>query len=399
MMRKRDRSASSSYAAATLRNSWDADAPAPELPRNKRVRQRASQGSMSTHVIDSICGAHFEEIVEGRDPSLGPFVLLQQQGDDIPGSAGYGRAYEVSTRDWLRVTDRLSAGRNGVSSAAAVCGKDAFVLKTPVVRGHCRLLPGARRFDCGDPLGFEFTNALSLLPLRAQGVYNFNVPFAYFWARAHVARTNHVQFDDTSPPRPFLLLERVRPGVTYRSVVRRAPEDEIAGAIVQLMLALEVAQAYNRFTHYDLHLDNILLGTGPDRISYTVEGREYVLPGRHLLVVCDFARSYANNRDGSAFGLTPYDSDASLNRYMRQDNSDQWRQFAKIPSRTYDLVRFLEDLFAERTVFSPRLRRLQDAFRRDYPGIGFRNAGLNGHVGDVIQRPLDVVRLLTEGPP
>ena len=71
-----------------------------------------------------------------------------------------------------------------------------------------------------------------------------------------------------------------------------AKQVAVASHLVQVLLALEVAQREMEFVHYDLHTDNVMLEPLPEPswFVYHLDGREYWLFTTHRAVIIDYGR-------------------------------------------------------------------------------------------------------------
>ena len=102
---------------------------------------------------------------------------------------------------------------------------------------------------------------------------------------------------------PYLLIEKVK-GERFGDVIYTIPEDDLPSLTLQLMGALQVAQNKIGFTHYDLHLGNIMytplvtsqivtydLRDTPGITVHDIQG--YNIETRHLLRIIDYGYSHA----------------------------------------------------------------------------------------------------------
>jgi hypothetical protein len=122
------------------------------------------------------------------------------------------------------------------------------------------------------------------------------------------AYVNKSFFDDPNPktlknpfdiknnvvPSNYLLLEYVG-DVTFRHVYNYADKQTVTGVLLSVLCALQVAQTKLKFTHYDLHSDNILMRKVEDTayFAYIIDGKCMVYPTHGWYpVIIDMGSSY-----------------------------------------------------------------------------------------------------------
>jgi len=101
-----------------------------------------------------------------------------------------------------------------------------------------------------------------------------------------------------------LLIENVKPGKTFSNLIQETTnmsELFFLSHLVQLLLALQIAQDELDFTHYDLHSNNVLMeeidccdvDKGEEVIyAYEYKGIVYYLPTTYNVKVIDYGNSY-----------------------------------------------------------------------------------------------------------
>lgn len=100
-------------------------------------------------------------------------------------------------------------------------------------------------------------------------------------------------------PRDYMFIEAVRPGTPLGDKDLNADESELLTLFIQILFALHVAQTQLRFTHWDLHDENVLIEAIPDVdyqtpvFVYNIEGKVYHVPvlGKRIPVIVDFGSS------------------------------------------------------------------------------------------------------------
>jgi hypothetical protein len=127
------------------------------------------------------------------------------------------------------------------------------------------------------------------------------------------AYVNKSFFDDPNPktlknpfeiknnvvPSNYLLLEYVG-DVTFRHVYNYADKQTVTGVLLSVLCALQAAQTKLKFTHYDLHSDNILMRKVEDTayFAYIINGKCMVYPTHGWYpVIIDMGSSYIDGID------------------------------------------------------------------------------------------------------
>jgi hypothetical protein len=109
----------------------------------------------------------------------------------------------------------------------------------------------------------------------------------------------------------FLLYTEYIKGKTFAEVLNSLSFSDFLNIFLQILLALELARQYYNFTHYDLHLSNIILKPLKVPLSYTVKinNKKYVFHTcKYLAIIIDFGYSYLQVNDEiiCAEGLEQY---------------------------------------------------------------------------------------------
>jgi len=101
-----------------------------------------------------------------------------------------------------------------------------------------------------------------------------------------------------------LLLEFIQDSYKlYTHIIsNKTSEEVIYTSLKQTLLALEVAQRRNKFTHYDLHSNNILLKKCSKNLVflYIIQGKPYYIPTLgHYPIIIDYGFSYSSNLENN----------------------------------------------------------------------------------------------------
>lgn len=109
----------------------------------------------------------------------------------------------------------------------------------------------------------------------------------------------------------FLLYTEYVNGKTFMEILNTLSFSDFLNIFLQILLALEVARQYYNFTHYDLHLSNIILKPLKTPLSYTVKinNKKYMFRTcKYVAIIIDFGYSYLQVNDEiiCAEGLEQY---------------------------------------------------------------------------------------------
>lgn len=107
----------------------------------------------------------------------------------------------------------------------------------------------------------------------------------------------------TGMPANYIFMELVK-GTSFSKFVedRSTSQHRILCALGQLFLGLEYAKRKVGFTHYDLHLQNIIYSDFPKpsglptfkKYTFKIDGNEYSIPAYGNITIIDFGRAYMN---------------------------------------------------------------------------------------------------------
>lgn len=104
----------------------------------------------------------------------------------------------------------------------------------------------------------------------------------------------------------YVLYENINPSISFRDLAENGSLTDFLNGYLQVIYALRLAQDEIRFTHYDLHDENVLWREIPGQslmsIPYQTEnGPEYLLSSR-IATIIDFGYSHAEI-DGKHYGM------------------------------------------------------------------------------------------------
>jgi hypothetical protein len=128
---------------------------------------------------------------------------------------------------------------------------------------------------------------------------------------------------------PYIITEKV-PGNTLTNIGYYEESftfDKFLVVFVQVLIALEVAQRECRFTHYDLHIDNVMLRTSNiHNYSVNIGPYRYNIEPEYLPVIIDYGFTSVYVNDDGMVGLSDSFSEYNIYKFMIQG---------------YDVYRFL----------------------------------------------------------
>ncbi len=168
----------------------------------------------------------------------------------------------------------LSTGKNicGKVHSYAHAGTELFVMKY------------ARDPKDNDDIAREWLLVKRFLnPLR---VFTPNFMYAYAFMEKQPTGTRHKA-----------LYEHID-GVPLTEELKNMTSDDLIGVLMQLCLTLAIAQKACLFTHYDLHIDNLLVSTPATefRFPYLLDDRYVTIVCRYKLTIIDMGYAFAAGR-------------------------------------------------------------------------------------------------------
>lgn len=107
-------------------------------------------------------------------------------------------------------------------------------------------------------------------------------------------------------PSNILFLDYVS-DISYYKVLKFGHKNIINSQILMLMCALEISQQTINFTHYDLHLDNILIKTCDENLYhiYIIQNKKYLVPTNGFYpVLIDMGNSFVDTLNGKPITST-----------------------------------------------------------------------------------------------
>jgi hypothetical protein len=144
-----------------------------------------------------------------------------------------------------------------------------------------------------DPISYEYYVGSTLNVLREYHIPNFSIVYGKLVLRnIHYVLYEYIRDknDDTKTLYKFIK-DSFRNGTSLTEL-----EVSLSGIISLLLLSLQHSQDKLLFTHYDLHLQNILVVKLKHmyKFNYFYKGKTYILYSEYMPYIIDYGRSYVN---------------------------------------------------------------------------------------------------------
>jgi hypothetical protein len=142
-----------------------------------------------------------------------------------------------------------------------------------------------------DPISYEYYIGTTLNKLREINIPNFSIVYG----RLHLENANYVLYeyirdknDDTKTLYKYIK-DSFKSGGALKEI-----EVNLASILCLLLLSLQYSQDKFQFTHYDSHLQNILVVKLKHmyKFNYSYNGKNYVLYSEYMPYVIDYGRSH-----------------------------------------------------------------------------------------------------------
>lgn len=140
-----------------------------------------------------------------------------------------------------------------------------------------------------DPLSYEYYVGLTLNTLRLKNIRNFAVLYGRV---VHNEKSNlFYEYIRDKEENTITLNKYI---TEYLPMEKEVGQINIVNILLMLLISLQCAQDELRFTHYDLHTNNILLVKLNDMYEFDFKwrGKEYKLFTQYVPYIIDFGRSH-----------------------------------------------------------------------------------------------------------
>lgn len=314
---------------------------------------------------------------------------------------------------WLRYLKTLKTDSiNGLVGFAELKDADAKVL----VKTEKEAEPRSGRLR--DPLDYEFVVQAALNGLRPR-IPHYSYGFALFTCPAQVQDNQVTQLCKGGRTGPrmqkFLVSEAVVPGFEFGELLEREEARDVTflAHMVQVFMALQIAQDALQFTHYDLHAGNVLMqslskcctGIGTDTsevlFEYAYRGTLVWVPARYVCTIIDFGRSHLPFRvrrdvgEKYRFRRSVWDPEGFYDR-ISSAQGIPIRRFNKV----FDMVRFYFSVYDEAGMpfkKQPLIQKYYRLMKTEFPDV--EAEGFSSRLTGVrLKEPIDWVKLIVNEP-
>lgn len=166
-----------------------------------------------------------------------------------------------------------------------------------------KLLIKVQRNERADPASYEYYIGLALNTLREMSVPNFGLVYGRFSCGFNPVGSKIC--DGSYRKKTYVLYEYITSlsdkTRTLYDYIKWEPNSEqketnLINILVMLLISLQKAQDALEFTHYDLHLDNVLLVqlNAKYKFVYEYNGKKYTIILDYFPFIIDFGRSHVN---------------------------------------------------------------------------------------------------------
>lgn len=226
---------------------------------------------------------------------------------------------------------------------------------------YSKLLIKVQKTQFSDPPSYEYYIGKTLNTLRAMNVSNFGLVYGRFRCGFNESERSicerspeektHVLYeyitslsDKTITLEDYIMSDRIHPERGRKTV-------NLINILIVLMISLQKAQDHLQFTHYDLHMANVLLVELNAAYSFTYEykGKTYNVVLDYFPFIIDYGRSH----------IDPKLVDEAVQEPIIDTDTDvKYPDFATYQSEVWKDRRF--DMYDERGMIRLIRRRLED---------------------------------------
>lgn len=202
---------------------------------------------------------------------------------------------------------------------------------------YSKLLIKIQKSEWADPASYEYYVGLALNILRGMGALNFGLVYGRF--NCGFNPSGKTICDKDYQNKTYVLYEYItslsdKTMTLYDYIIsdkisKERKNANLVNILIMLMISLQKAQDVMGFTHYDLHLGNVLLVqlNKTYKFVYEYNGKKYNIVLDYFPFIIDYGRSYVNPDivDRVAGGVI-YDSDK--NKYyknFKEYQNKEWK--------------------------------------------------------------------------
>lgn len=209
------------------------------------------------------------------------------------------RALLCINSEELNITTLRLIGEPSVEGYAMLSDEDLFVVKAPR-RENISLIH--EYF-----VGFFGTNTLrNVIPNFAYilGAFECSLPSITEEEKMKKSKESFNLVCENSKKVYYVIYENIYDSVSFRDFARNCSSSSYMNIILQISLAISLAYHTFKFTHYDLHSENVLIREleNPITILYPFKKSRVMIKTKYIATIIDYGRSHIMY-NGENFGF------------------------------------------------------------------------------------------------
>jgi hypothetical protein len=231
------------------------------------------------------------------------------------------------------------------------------------------LLIKIQKDELGDPASYEYYIGLCLNKLRGMGVPNFGLVYGRFNCgfnpggmelcnKLHKKKTYVLYEYITSLSGKTISLGDF---IDLENIDKIKKNVNLVNILIMLLISLQKAQDIMSFTHYDLHLGNILLVelNKTYEFIYEYKKKKYKIMLDYYPFIIDYGRSYVNPKEVDKID-TIYDSDNDTYYYYFEDYQKKiWKNKKFVKDNDRSVVRHIKRKLSDES-FVTNLKKVME---------------------------------------
>jgi len=240
---------------------------------------------------------------------------------------------------------------------------------------YSKLLIKIQKSELADPASYEYYIGLALNILRGMGALNFGLVYGRF--NCGFNPIGKTICDKNYQDKTYVLYEYItslsdKTMTLYDYIIsdkisKERKNSNLVNILIMLMISLQKAQDTMGFTHYDLHLGNVLLVQLNKTYNFVYEhnGKKYNIILDYFPFIIDYGRSYVNPDivDKVAGGVI-YDS----------DKKESYKKFKDYQNKAWKNREFMVDVDKLKRYINRKL--MNNRFVSNLSGVMEREFGI-----------------------